>query len=124
MVTRYGMDPELGFVAYETTDGQNHLGNAAVKKEYSEGVAKEIENSVLEIITHDANRAVEILELNKDLLVKTSLALLEKETLDYDDLQLLASGIKQIPDDTGNSPIEVLKNNADALARTPAGSGV
>lgn len=124
MVTRYGMDPALGFVAYETTDGQNHLGNAAVKKEYSEGVAKEIDDSVLEIITHDANRAVEILELNKDILVKTSLALLEKETLDYDDLQALAVGIKQIPDDTANSPIEVLKNNADAFARTPTGSGV
>ncbi len=109
MVTQYGMDPELGYVAYETTEGQNHLGNAQVKREYSDTVAEEIDNSVLEIVTDDANRALAILELNKDLLIQTSKALLEKETLDFDDLQAMAGNIKQLPVEDTGSPTSQLK---------------
>ena len=109
MITRYGMDPNLGYVAYETTEGQNHLGNANVKKEYSESVAEQIDQSVRDIITNDANRALDILELNKDLLVKTSEALLERETLDQADLQELAAGIRMLEKDSLPSPTGALK---------------
>jgi len=111
MVTRYGMDPELGYVAYETTEGQNHLGNAQVNKDYSESVAQEIDNSVRELITDDANRALAILELNKDLLEKTSSALLERETLNREDLLELAKDIKQLPLTDIESPTTVLKQS-------------
>ncbi len=111
MVTQYGMDKELGYVAYETTEGQNHLGNAQVKKEYSESVAKEIDKSVREIITDDAQRALRILELNKDLLISTSKALLERETLDFDDLAELAKDIKLLPADNPGSPMAALKQS-------------
>jgi len=109
MVTRYGMDPDLGYVAYETTEGQNHLGNAQVKKEYSERTSLNIDNAVREIVTDDANRALAILELNRDLLESTSRALLEKETLDEADLQEFASSIKTLPLSTPRSPSALLK---------------
>ncbi len=111
MVTQYGMDKELGYVAYETTEGQNHLGNAQVKKEYSESVAREIDRSVREIVTDDAQRALRILELNKDLLISTSNALLERETLDFDDLAELAKDIKLAPEDKQDSPTTALKQS-------------
>jgi len=111
MVTQYGMDKELGYVAYETTEGQNHLGNAQVKKEYSESVAQEIDRSVREIVTDDAQRALRILELNKDLLISTSNALLERETLDFDDLAELAKDIKLAPEDKQDSPTTALKQS-------------
>lgn len=111
MVTQYGMDKELGYVAYETTEGQNHLGNAQVKKEYSESVAQEIDKSVREIVTDDAQRALRILELNKDLLISTSNALLERETLDFDDLAELAKDIKLAPEDKQDSPTTALKQS-------------
>jgi len=114
MVTQYGMDEELGYVAYETTEGQNHLGNAQVKKEYSESVAQEIDKSVREIVTDDAQRALHILELNKDLLISTSEALLDRETLDFDDLAQLAKDIKLVPEDNLGSPTAALKQSTSS----------
>jgi len=111
MVTRYGMDAELGYVAYETSEGPNHLGNAQTNKEYSENVAQEIDKSVREIITDDAHRALTILDMNKDLLIKTSNALLEKETLDHDDLLELAKNIQQLPEQKSISPTNALKES-------------
>lgn len=94
MVTRYGMDAELGSVAYETQKGSNHLGNAQVEKEYSEKTAIEIDDSIREIIEDDSNRALQILTDNRDILEETAKALLEMETLDEQQLKELTRELK------------------------------
>ncbi|MBX2883588.1 MAG: ATP-dependent zinc metalloprotease FtsH [Granulosicoccus sp.] len=96
MVTRYGMDPELGSVAYETTQGANHLGNAQTSKDYSEKTAQEIDDSIRDIINDDSDRALRILQSNRDILESTAKTLLEKETLDENDLKSLTTALKPI----------------------------
>ncbi|MBX2824948.1 MAG: ATP-dependent zinc metalloprotease FtsH [Gammaproteobacteria bacterium] len=94
MVTRYGMDAELGSVAYETTSGPNHLGTQQTQKEYSEKTAQEIDDSVRDIISEDGERAYRILQDNRAVLESTAKTLLEKETLDEADLINLTTDLK------------------------------
>jgi cell division protease FtsH len=82
MVTRYGMDDDLGSVAYETLHGMDLLGNQKSEKEYSERTAQEIDESVREIIAKDAELANHILESNREILDQSAARLLENETLD------------------------------------------
>ena len=93
MVTRYGMDEELGSVAYETQEGANHLGTAQITKEYSEKTAVEIDDSIRQIIEDDGNRALQILKDNQNILEQTASALLEKETLDEHELKEMTKGL-------------------------------
>ncbi len=85
MVMRYGMDDELGFVAYETQQ-QGHLGQTTVTRDFSEQTAQEIDKSVREIIDADFDLALNILKTNRGILENTSKKLLSKETLDEAEL--------------------------------------
>ena len=89
MVTRYGMDKGLGSVAYEKEEGTNLLGNAQIKKDYSEDTAVAIDHSIREIIEQNATRAQNILQKNRTLLEVAAKTLLEKETLDEAELKEL-----------------------------------
>lgn len=94
MMTRYGIDEELGSVAYETQEGANHLVNAKVVKEYSEKTAFEIDDSVRQIIEDDGNRTLQILKDNRKILERTATALLNKETLDQAELRALTDDLR------------------------------
>ncbi len=85
MVTRYGMDPEIGFVVYEenqpgflTPQGQQHGVNGCM---ISDRTAQQIDVSVRKIIDDTFAVAYRILETNRAVLERCAKALLERETL-------------------------------------------
>ena len=85
MVTRYGMDPDIGFVVYEenqpgflTPQGQQHGVNGCM---ISDRTAQQIDVSVRKIIDDTFAVAYRILETNRAVLERCAKALLEKETL-------------------------------------------
>ncbi|MCL5436381.1 MAG: ATP-dependent zinc metalloprotease FtsH [Candidatus Dependentiae bacterium] len=80
MVTSFGMSPELGLVAYPQ-------GRAGV--EYSQQTAAKIDEEVSQLMTRCYNKAVELLKTNRDKLEKLAQALLEKETLDAEEIYAL-----------------------------------
>lgn len=91
MVTRYGMDPDLGHATYAEKPPL-FLGDIASqgrREEYSEETAQAIDRSVRALIGNAFSRATEILGDYRDLLDQTALQLLEKETLMADDLPTL-----------------------------------
>lgn len=100
MVTRYGMDDDLGFVAYEQSSGPSHLGQEQVRKEFSDQTAQEIDESIREIITRDFKLAMSILERNRGVLEHTAKTLLERETLDENDLAQLTENL--VVEDSGD----------------------
>jgi cell division protease FtsH len=91
MVTRYGMVPELGHIAYDR-DRQGFLGapgGMPVERSYSEQTAQAIDAAVRALVDQAFATAVGILEDNRALLVKSATLLLEKETLDETQLKAL-----------------------------------
>lgn len=85
LVTRYGMESELGVVAYEKQDNQ-FLGGGMTSRSYSDHTAEVIDSSIININKQCFEIAYSILEQNKELLVETANYLLEKETLEGEKL--------------------------------------
>ncbi|MGI9434362.1 MAG: ATP-dependent metallopeptidase FtsH/Yme1/Tma family protein, partial [Geminicoccaceae bacterium] len=87
MVTRYGMDGNLGQAAYETERG-NFLGQPAEGggRRFSQETAREIDIAVRERIEQVYKRALDILGDRRDEMEDLAKKLLEQETLNEDEL--------------------------------------
>jgi len=86
MVTQYGMS-ELGTVQYENGGGNVFLGrDYLAEKNFSDAVAKEIDDAVRKIMDECYSRAKKCLSENRDLLENIAKYLLEVETLNNQDI--------------------------------------
>ena len=91
MIMRYGMDPKLGHVAYES-ERRTLLGDnlpMSSERSYSEETAREIDTAVRTIVDQTFKRAVGILTERRSTLESGATLLLEKETLSEQDLKAL-----------------------------------
>ncbi len=84
MVTIYGLNDQLGNITYYDSSGQNEYG---FTKPYSEETAQKIDEEISKIIEEQYQRAIKLLEKNKDKLTELADRLLEKEVIFKDDLQ-------------------------------------
>ena len=93
MVTRYGMGSTLGPVTYENIDSpflrRTDTGPFATTRHYSEQTAYEIDQGVRQLVEEAMTTARKLLEERKELLHFTAKALLERETLDREELEAL-----------------------------------
>ncbi|MFQ9893470.1 MAG: ATP-dependent zinc metalloprotease FtsH, partial [Emergencia sp.] len=89
MVTKYGFSEKIGPVNYSDSD-EVFLGkDFSTRKNYSEGVATEIDHEVKRIIEDAYQETVKILTENMDKLERVAQALLEVETLDGEQFEAL-----------------------------------
>ena len=97
MVTRFGMVRELGHVAYETEAATFLSGQVPSWKprSYGDGTAEAIDRAIQKLIEEAFVRAKDILSRNKQTLIKRSMELLEKETMDQDELTSISAEILQ-----------------------------
>lgn len=86
MVTIYGLNDKIGNVTYYDSTGQNEYG---FSKPYSEDTAKIIDAEISELIEGQYQRAIKILEENKDKLNQLADILIEKEVIFKDDLEAI-----------------------------------
>lgn len=92
MVTKYGFSEKIGPVNYSDSD-EVFLGkDFSTRKNFSEGVAAEIDHEVKSIIEDAYAETVKILEENMDKLERVAQALLEVETLDGEQFEALYTG--------------------------------
>jgi cell division protease FtsH len=100
MVVRYGMDESLGYVVYEP-ERPTFLGNVPgalpSERQFSEATAEAIDAAVKKIVHSVFDRATAILAANRDVLERCVAALLEKETLNEDELRTLTRDLR-LPD--------------------------
>ncbi|NQZ19897.1 MAG: ATP-dependent metallopeptidase FtsH/Yme1/Tma family protein [Bdellovibrionales bacterium] len=93
MVCEWGMSEKLGPLAFEKNEGPVFLGmQSQNKKEYSDTKANEIDTEVHRIIMDGYNKAKRILNDNLKELHAVSEALLEFETIDGEDVDLILKG--------------------------------
>ncbi|MBN2192883.1 MAG: ATP-dependent zinc metalloprotease FtsH [Polyangiaceae bacterium] len=99
IVTRYAMEPSLGHVAFET-EPRSHLGPGGEglrPRLYSDDTVREIDCAIRRIVLTAFERAVAVLEDNREVLERSARLLLEKETLDASDLESLFREVTRAP---------------------------
>ncbi|MCP4036478.1 MAG: cell division protein FtsH, partial [bacterium] len=90
MVCEYGMSDRLGPVTYGESSGDVFLGRDMMqRKDYSEKKAEEIDAEVADLLQGKYDEAMKFLVDNRDVLDRIATALLERETLETDELDLL-----------------------------------
>ena len=82
MVTVYGLNDEVGNITYYDSSG-----NDSFVKPYSDDTAKKIDAEISKMIEAQYQRAIELLDNNKEKLTVLAELLLEKEVIFKDDLQ-------------------------------------
>jgi cell division protease FtsH len=97
MVTRFGMSDRLGPVALGRSQGGMFLGrDIAAERDFSEDTAAAIDEEVSGLVAVAYKRATSVLVDNRSVLDELAEMLVEKETVDADDLQelLIRSDVK------------------------------
>lgn len=84
MVTIYGLNDKIGNVTYYDSTGQSEYN---FSKPYSDETAKIIDSEISELIEGQYQRAIQILQENKDKLNQLADILIEKEVIFKDDLE-------------------------------------
>lgn len=86
MVTIYGLNDKIGNLTYYDSTGQSEYN---FSKPYSEETAQIIDKEISTIIESQYERAVQLLEDNKDKLTELANLLLEREVIFKDDLETI-----------------------------------
>ena len=94
MVCEWGMSERIGPLTLEKNSAPVFLGMQyqQSQKEYSESTAKEIDEEIKMIITQGYKKATELINNNLDSLENLAKALLEHETIDGEEVDLLIKG--------------------------------
>ncbi len=83
MVTIFGLSDEIGHISYYDSTGQTDF---SITKPYSEKTAEKIDSEIKDIIQEQYERAVKILEENKEKFFVLAEKLKEKEVIFKEDL--------------------------------------
>src|SRR6266508_74090 len=102
IVTEYGMSDRLGPLTLGQKQDQVFLGrDFASHPDYSDQVAFEIDSEIRELIDKAHDEALEILTEHRYRLDAIAAALIERETIEKEDLVELLDGLVKRPQRTG-----------------------
>ncbi|CAB4614833.1 unannotated protein [freshwater metagenome] len=131
MVTQYGFSSTLGSVSF-SNGGEVFIGrDMAQTKEYSEATAQIIDAEIRAILDSAQDEAHRALTLNRKVLDATAKALMENETLNFDEIAKIFKAVKKLPKRTqwlskktrpvsNIAPIAIPKKRAPKLDLSPA----
>jgi cell division protease FtsH len=98
MVTEYGMSEKLGPLTLGQKHGEVFLGrDFGSQPDYSPQVAFEIDTEIRDLIDRAHDEALEILSQHRDKLDILAAALIERETIEKDELTQLLDGLMKRP---------------------------
>jgi cell division protease FtsH len=93
MVCEWGMSDKLGPLTFGKKEEEIFLGREIARhRDYSELTAQQIDSEVRQIVENAEKSALELLESHIDLLRKIAETLLDRETLDGDELDRIIEG--------------------------------
>jgi len=116
MVCEWGMSKHLGMVDYGGDDNQEMFMSST--KSYSEDTAQKIDIEIKEFIDESYQRAMRILTEHREALEKVSLALLEYETLNGDQIRdILEKGEMDNPPSPPTPPEPPVAPAAEVLEK-------
>jgi cell division protease FtsH len=90
MVTQYGMSKTLGQRTFGKKQELIFLGREiSEQRDYSEEVASQIDGEIKDLMDRAESRSRNVLETYRDKLDEIANALIERETLDADELEAI-----------------------------------
>ncbi len=93
MVTQFGMSERIGPLAVGDKEQEIFLGREfAQRREISERTAEAVDDEVKRLVDEAYAKAMQIVNENRELLDRIAVALLERETIDREDLERLMKG--------------------------------
>ncbi|MCF8548390.1 MAG: ATP-dependent zinc metalloprotease FtsH [Pontimonas sp.] len=99
MVTEYGMSTDIGAVKLGQASGEVFLGrDMGHQRDYSDSVAQSVDREVRTLIDQAHTEAWKVLMDNRTILDRLATELLEKETLDHNQLAAIFKGVKKLPE--------------------------
>ena len=97
MVTEYGMSADIGAVKLGSSSGEVFLGrDMGHQRDYSEEIAEKVDLEVRKLIDQAHDEAWKVLNDNRDILDNLAKELLEKETLDHNQLADIFAEVKRL----------------------------
>ncbi len=88
MITKFGMSEKIGPVALGRSQGGMFLGrDIASERDFSEDTAATIDSEVSELVDSAYKRATKVLTENRGMLDEMAEMLIERETIDSEDIQ-------------------------------------
>jgi cell division protease FtsH len=99
MVTEFGMSSSIGSVKLGSGSGEMFLGrDVGHQRDYSDGLAERIDAEVRTLIDQAHDEAWKVLTANRPILDQLAKELLEKETLDHNQLAGIFAKVKKLPE--------------------------
>lgn len=99
MVTEYGMSAHIGAVKLGQASGEVFLGrDMGHQRDYSDSVAEAVDKEVRALIEQAHTEAWKVLNDNRKILDNLATELLEKETLDHNQLAEIFAKVKKLPE--------------------------
>ncbi len=132
MVTSFGMSEVIGLVAVDDSEHEVFLGRElSQRRQVSEHTQRIVDQEVKRIIDEAHDKAHQVIAEYRDLLEAIAQALLERETLDREEIQLLDKGepLPPMPEPEVESPagpVSVARPSKDKSPRPfglPGGEG-
>ncbi len=108
MVMRFGMSKKLGPRVFGHDHGQPFLGREfSTEPDYSDEIAREIDDEVRQIIEGAHARATKLLNDHRERLDTISDILLRRETIEKEQFEMLLAGVAEadaFPDEAPKAP--------------------
>ncbi|MBO9579049.1 MAG: AAA family ATPase, partial [Microbacteriaceae bacterium] len=99
MVTEYGMSARVGAVKLGSASAEPFLGrDMGHQADYSDEVAAAIDEEVRALIEQAHDEAWTVLNDNRDILDRLATELLEKETLDHNQIAEIFTQVRKLPE--------------------------
>jgi len=95
MITKFGMDEEIGFISYD--QNQNlFLGNrnTFLNPNLSQNTLTRIDDAIKNLLDEAYHNAYDFLKLNEEILMDATKVLLQRESLNEEDLKVLFNNLK------------------------------
>jgi cell division protease FtsH len=98
MVTEYGMSSTVGSVKLGAASGEMFLGrDMGHQRDYSEQMAEHVDKEIRSLIDNAHTEAWKVINDNRVVLDRLATELLEKETLDHNQLAEIFKDVKKLP---------------------------
>jgi cell division protease FtsH len=99
MVTEFGMSAKVGSVKLTGGSSEPFMGrDMGGSRDYSETLAETVDAEVRQLIEQAHTEAWEVINANRDILDRLATELLEKETLDHEQLAEIFKDVRKLPE--------------------------
>ncbi|MGH0125311.1 UNVERIFIED_CONTAM: hypothetical protein FKN15_022900 [Acipenser sinensis] len=100
MVKQYGMVPSVGQVSFPDTEEEGAIG----RRPFSQGLQEQMDHEARMLVARAYRHTEKLLLDNRDKLIMLANALLEREVVNYDDIEALLGAPPLWPQEDDHSP--------------------